>query len=77
VYWRPFRRHSLWAVGADHGWLIERNELLDHDNEQVLTYLFLEAPLLCPTYATAARLCQACYPEPPAEEYLLGWCKLR
>jgi hypothetical protein len=72
VFCRSIGRYRLSVIGSDHGWLIERNQVLDHDDEQVLTHSLLDAPVLCPTYATAARLAEASYPE-PVERYILRW----
>ena len=67
-------QHALRVRAADHGWLIERTHLLDL-KKQILVHNLLEAPVLCPTYATAARLAQACYPE-PEPCYQLTWHRL-
>jgi hypothetical protein len=72
VYCRVLGRHRLCVIASDHGWLIERNDLLDHDDEQVLTHSLVSAPVLCPTHATAARLAEASYPQ-PADRYILSW----
>ena len=72
VFCRELGRHRLSVIGSDHGWLIERNDLLDHYDEQVLTHSLGDMPVLCPTQATAARLAEASYPR-PADEYMLSW----
>ena len=72
---RPLGDHMLWVRAADHGWIIERSHLLNSHDEQILANCLLDAPVLCPTYATAARLAQACYPE-PEPRYQLTWYSL-
>jgi hypothetical protein len=72
VFCRLIGPHRLSVIASDHGWLIERNQVLDHDDEQVLTHSLLAAPVLCPTHATAARLAEASYPE-LADRYILSW----
>jgi hypothetical protein len=67
--------HRLWVRAADHGWLIEREHLLDSHGEQILAHPLLSAPVLCPTYPTAARLAEACYPE-PGPNYQLVWHRI-
>jgi hypothetical protein len=66
--------HMLRVRAADHGWLIERTHVLELE-KQILVHNLLEAPVLCPTYATAARLAQECYPE-PGHGYQLTWHRL-
>ena len=60
---------------TDNGWLIERQsqQFEPAIPGQVLTLMFVEAPILCPTPATAARLADACHPVPPSDQYLLFW----
>jgi hypothetical protein len=65
-------RHRLCVIGCDHGWLIERNDLLNHADEQVLTHIWAGAPVVCPTYVTAARLAEAAQLYLGAL-YMLGW----
>jgi hypothetical protein len=74
VFCRVLGEHKVWVIGSDHGWLIERSHLLDHDrdHDQVLAHFLLEAPLLCPTYILAARLAEAAYPAPP-DDWQLSW----
>ncbi len=72
VFCRALGRHRLCVIASDHGWLIERNDVLDHGDEQVLTHSLLGAPVLCPTHATAARLAEASYPQLP-DRYILSW----
>lgn len=66
---RQVRKHELIVRPADHGWLIERRDLLS-DKLEVLAHLLIFAPVLCPTHATAARLAEACYPDPHPRYYL-------
>jgi hypothetical protein len=65
--------YTVFTVASDHGWVIERSHLLEPTREQVLTFTFMEAPILCPGPAGAARLAEACIPDPPSDGYLLGW----
>jgi hypothetical protein len=73
-FFLPYGDHVLWITAADYGWLIERYDLLK-DQEQILVHGLLEAPVLCPTYAAAARLAQECYPHPDPR-YQLTWHRL-
>jgi hypothetical protein len=63
---------KLSVRASDYGWLVELAHLLDPD-EKVLTDIFLEAPLLCPTYAAAARLAEASFPKALPDIYRIGW----
>jgi hypothetical protein len=66
---RRLGNHELTVRAADHGWLIQCHDLLS-DELRVLAHLLIFAPVLCPTYATAARLAEACYPVPHPRYYL-------
>jgi hypothetical protein len=63
--------HKLWVRASDYGWLIERQEWLGGP-EEVLAHLIWHFPLLCDTYASAARLAEAAHRGLPPE-YLLKW----
>jgi hypothetical protein len=70
--YRQLGNHRLWVVASDYGWLIDREHLLNKGDKEVLTYFFIDAPVLCPTHVIAARLAQASYPD-PAHQYMLAW----
>jgi hypothetical protein len=63
--------HELTVRAADHGWVIQRCDFLS-DKSEVLAHSLLFAPVLCPTYATAARLAEACHPD-SHPRYFLTW----
>ncbi len=61
---------KLWVVAADYGWLIER-ECFGGKTE-VLASLLADAPVLCDSYGTAARLADAAHQGLP-KSYALDW----
>jgi hypothetical protein len=61
---------TLWVVAADYGWLIERQCF--GGTTEVLAHILIEAPVLCDTYVTAARLAEAAHRGLPAA-YQLKW----
>jgi hypothetical protein len=71
AYFRFCERYRLRVIYSDNGWLIERDDLVDGD-EEVLSNFFMSTPVLCPTSAVAARLAEACLHSIPSE-YLLHW----
>lgn len=71
AFCRALERHTLVLIPTDKGWLIGRDDLLT-DESEILTHMLLDAPVLCPSCATAARVAEACYPEPPPI-YGLAW----
>lgn len=55
AYHRMYGDYRYWVIDSDNGWLVERDNPLD-DTEEILSSFLLDMPVLCPTYAIAARL---------------------
>jgi hypothetical protein len=66
-----YQKHKVYVIASDHGWAITREDRL-HGYEGVLTHSLASAPVLCPTHVVAARLAEACSPNPPPG-YWLEW----
>jgi hypothetical protein len=66
-----YQKHKVYVIASDHGWAITREDRL-HGYEEVLTHSLASAPVLCPTHVVAARLAEACSPNPPSG-YWLEW----
>jgi hypothetical protein len=69
AFYCRYEGHTLWVIASDHGWLIQREHRLLGD-EEVLTHSLASAPVLCPTHVRAARLAEACCPNPPPDCWL-------
>jgi hypothetical protein len=59
-----YQKHKVYVIASDHGWAITREDRL-HGYEQILTHSLASTPVLCPTHVVAARLAEACSPNPP------------
>jgi hypothetical protein len=71
TYYRIRGSYMYWVIDSDNGWLIERDHQLN-GREEILSNFLLNMPVLCPTYAIAARLAEACLHD-PAPVYYLQW----
>jgi hypothetical protein len=71
AYYRMYGNYRYWVIDSDNGWLVERDNPLDA-TEEILSNFLLNMPVLCPTYAIAARLAEACF-HGPAPVYYLQW----
>ncbi len=73
VFTRRIGGYQLWAIKIAYGWLVEREELFGR--EEVLAYAFMDFPVLCDTYITAARLAEAAH-RGLSDQYLLKWISI-
>lgn len=69
VYFHCIGWYRLWIIPSDHGWCVERTDEKTNTDE-VLVNFFSDAPVLCPTAPSAARVALSCFPKPPTHSYL-------